>query len=540
MTLARDVRHGLRICRAEFVRSVRGYLRDSRRVLGLVLLALFFGGSLLFTLPGVFLVGQRVRTTAAIPFLDQVAVALPVGLALVAVVRTLERIGGAEAEALLLTTVHPRAVVVGLVTAELSRLALWFGLPIAAVAGAFAFGVGAPTLLLTAGLVVVPLVCSTAVWGYAAGLGLLRVFRRLPTLRRVLKVGGVAALVGAVVGSQFVGQYLVTEGLALGRGLSVVGVSPLTAYVSLAFVGTPLAQPIDPSALGVLVVSLALTPVGVVAAERQAVALWFTDGVTRRSTESPDAGGDTGRFSPPRPYAWTKAGRVAWGFVLRAVRQPQQLVHLLVVVFFLGPFGGLLQSSSGDGLLAVVAGLGVVLGAYISGAAFGLNPLGDDRPQLPLVLLTRTDPATYLWGRVGAGLTIGLPFAVLVPVGTLAASATPRYGVAFAVAGVGWCVASALLALGLGCAYPIYEEREMWGVETVSPSMLVTMAYAAVVVFGTGIGLVVLWYFVTGHLAPTGLTLAGVTLYLLATLGVPAVSYGYATRRYRRHTLDSS
>jgi hypothetical protein len=64
------------------------------------------------------------------------------------------------------------------------------------------------------------------------------------------------------------------------------------------------------------------------------------------------------------------------------------------------------------------------------------------------------------------------------------------------------------------------------------------MTYATVVVFGTGIGIVLLWYLLTGHLTLTGLLLVGVGTYFLLTLGVPAASYAYAVRRYRRHTVD--
>jgi hypothetical protein len=180
----------------------------------------------------------------------------------------------------------------------------------------------------------------------------------------------------------------------------------------------------------------------------------------------------------------------------------------------------------------------VVLGVYVSGAAFTLNPLGDDRDHLPLILLTDTDPRTHLHGRVGAGLSVGLPLAVCVSLGALALSSSPLYGVAFAVAAVGLCVASALFAVGLGCAYPVYEEREMWGVETVTPSTLVQMTYSVVVVFGTGLGLVVLWYLLTGHVVPSVFVLTALCMYVLVTGGVSVVSYLYAVRRYRQHTIE--
>ncbi|WP_380676582.1 hypothetical protein [Salinigranum sp. GCM10025319] len=540
MRLSTDVRHGLRIASAEFRRSLRGYTRDLRRVLGIALLALLFGGTLLFALPGVYLLGQHVQTLSTIPFLGQIALLVPLGLLCIAVLRTLERIGTPASEDLLLTTVHPRAVIVGLITAETARVALWFGLPLLVVGTVFAAGLGSPTLVATAGLVLFPLVCCTAVWGYAFGLAVLRVLRRLPTLQRLLKIGGIALLVVFVVVSQFVGRYLSDEGVSIQADLSAVQFGPLTEYASLAFVGTPLAQPVDLSAVVVLGSCLVLIPLGLVASERQAVALWFTDSAGDTSTETRlSTPSDTvGHFTPPRPFSWTKAGRLAWGHLVRVARKPQQLVHLLLVVFFLGPFGSIFLRSSGDGLLASIAGVAVVLGVYISGAAFTLNPLGDDRDHLPLVLLTDTDTRTHLHGRAGAGLSIGLPLAVLVPVGALALSSSPFYGLAFAIAAVGWCIAGSFLALGLGCAYPVYEEREMWGVETVSPSALVLMTYSIVVVFGTGLGLVLLWYLLTGHIALSVFVLTGVCIYVLVTGVIPVASYLYAVRRYRRHSIE--
>lgn len=537
--LAADLRHGRRIGRAEFVRSVRRYTRDLRRLLGLGVAVLFFGGNLLVALPGVYVLGRGARSVASIPFFEPAATLLPVGLLALATLRTAERLGGVDGEALLLTTVHPRAVVVGLVTAELARLALWFGVPIVAAAGAFALGLGAPTLLVTAGLVALPLGVCTALWGYAAGIALLRLLRRLPTLRRVVTVGGVVALVAAVVLSQVAARRLVESGVSPGRLLSALAVAPLTDYVALAFVGTPLARPVTPGAAAVLLGLLALSPVGLVLARRQAVALWFEDAPARDGERS---GGSTPRarsgFSPPRPFAWTPAGRVAWGVLVRAVRHPQDLAHLLALVFFAGPLGGAFSGTTGEGALVVLAGAGVVVGVLLSGATFGLNPLGDDRPQFPLLLLTETSPEAFLRGRTLAGLAVGLPVTVLVPLATLALGAPAGAALAFAASGVVGSVAAVLLAPGLGCAYPVYEAREVWGAETVAPSTLVLLGYEVVVAGGTVLGLVLVWYLVSGHLAPTPLLGVGVGLYLLVTVGVPLAAYRYARRRYRRYVLD--
>jgi hypothetical protein len=210
-----------------------------------------------------------------------------------------------------------------------------------------------------------------------------------------------------------------------------------------------------------------------------------------------------------------------------------------MLVFFAGPLGGtFFTDASRDQLPLLVAGAGVLAGVYLSGATFGLNPLGDDRPQFPLVLLTETAPWTFLRGRVLAGLAVGLPFSALIPLLSVAAGTRPLQGVTFALVGTGLGLLAALFALGLGCAYPIYEERELWGTETVAPSVLVMMGYSLVVIFGTLIGLVIVWYGLAGDLSPTGLLAVGLGVYLLLTVGVPVLSYRYSCRRYRRYVLD--
>lgn len=535
MTLSRDVRHGVRIGRAEFVRSLRGYLGNTRRVVGLAVVALFFGGNLLFSLPAAYVLGRTARSITEIPFFGPIATAIPVGVLLFAMLRTLERIGSIEAEELVLTTVHPRAVVIGLITAEVSRLLLWFGLPIGAFALAFALGLGSPLVLGTVALVVLPLVCCTAVWGYALGLGFLRLLRRLPGVRRLLKTGGIVAMVGVVIASQFIGLYASERSVSMDRLLSVATVDPVVDYIALAFVGTPMARPVSAQAVAIFGLLVALTPVGLAVATRQASELWFSEPSKPASstrTQTSDGG-----FAAPRALARTKAGRIAWSILVRGVRNPREHSHLLMAVFFLGPFGSVFVQSSDGAWGPLVAGVGVGLGTYLAGATFGLNPLGDDRPQFPLLLLTETSSRTLVRGRVLAGVAVGLPVAVLVALGSILLGTSPLVALSFAVVGGGMCLTAAAFAVGIGSAYPVYEEREFWGTESVVPSTLVMMVYLFVVGGGTVLGLVATWFVATGGLGPSLVSVAGIGTYLLLTVGVSYGLYRYAVRRYRRYTV---
>jgi ABC-2 type transport system permease protein len=535
MSLRRDLRHGLRIGRAEFRRSVRQQLGSRRQLIGLGVVVLFFGGNLLFALPTAYALGRAASSITTSPFFAAAATLVPVALFLLAVFRTLERIGKSDRADLLLATVHPRAVVVGLITAEIGRLTAWFALPLAAFVTAFALGLGAPSVPLLAGLVVLPVACWAAVWGYAGGLAVLRGLRRLPTIRRTLKIGGVILMLAALVASQFAGQYLAESEVSLAALLDGLSVPPLTEYVALAFLGTPLAQPVSPAALLVFVGLVATTPLGLVVATRQASTLWFTDAPTRDATKPATS---SGGFRAPRPFAWRKAGRIAWGVLVRGVRNPGEFGHLVMAVFFIGPLGTTVVQSSSGSLGPLVAGLCIGIATYLAGATFGLNPLGEDRPQLPVLLLTPTDPPTLVRGRVLAGLAVACPIAVLGSLASILLGTAPVYAAVFAAVGLGMCLAAALFAVGIGAAYPIYEERQFWGTETVVPSTLVIMGYTFIVGVGTAIGLVTTWYLITGHIAVTPALGVGLTIYLLLTVGPSYGAYRYALRRYRRYTLD--
>jgi hypothetical protein len=536
MSLLRDVHHGLRIGRAEFRRSVRQQIHNNRRLLGLILAILFFGGSLLFMLPTAFILGRTVRTIDTLPYFAPATTVLPVGLLLLAILRTLERIGSSDTEDLLLTTVHPRAVVIGLVTAEVARMVAWFGVPLGALLVAFSLGLGAPTLPMTVSLLMVPLVCWTAVWGYAGGLVVLRVFRRLPTVRRVLKGVGVFAMVGLIVVSQFIGPLIIEEGQLIQDILEGIALSPLTDYVALVFIGTHLARTITPGAIAVLCGLGVMIPVGLHIATLQASELWFTDVVSHGGTAKRRI--STSKFTVPRPFAWRKSGRIAWGLLVRGVRNPGKFGHLVMIVFIIGPFGTTLAQSSHDALGLLVAGMGVGLGAYFSGATFGLNPLGDDRPQLPLLLLTPTNPQTILRGRMCASLAVGIPIAVSIPLGSILLGTAPMSAIVFATVGLGMCLTAALFSIGIGTVYPIYEKRKFWGTETVVPSTLVMIGYLVVVTGGTVIGLILTWYHLSNGIGSSPAIWVGSGIYLLITAGVSYGSYRYGQVRYERYTID--
>ena len=109
-----------------------------------------------------------------------------------------------------------------------------------------------------------------------------------------------------------------------------------------------------------------------------------------------------------------------------------------------------------------------------------------------------------------------------------------------AAVGTGLSHLAALFALGLGCAYPTYEERELWDAVTVAPSMIVLMGYSFVVIGGTIIGLGITWFGLTGTLVVTGILIGGRGVYLLLSVDLPVLSYWYSQRRYQRYVSNKA
>ncbi|RRJ32695.1 hypothetical protein [Halocatena pleomorpha] len=535
MTGRRDVHHAIRIARAEVIRELRGATGDRRRVIGLLMVGLFYGSGLLFALPAVYALGQATGTVQSIPYLGGIATVAPVSMVVLSIFRTSQQIGTIDSEELVLLTVHPRAVVLGVIGAEVVQSMLWFGVPIGLIATAFALGIGAPTLPVTAGLVLLPLFCWATVWGYAGGIGMLRLFRWLPGLKQLLKIGWALALLPIIVGSQYIGTAIADRTFSIAGLLETLAFEPLQSYVELAFVGTELFHSPSIGAIGVLGGLVALTPVGLAVATRQATTFWFTDDPAPEQPQRTER--SVGGFEAPQPFGSTSAGAIAWGHLVRAVRQPQEFAHLMIMLVMLGPAVAPIVQVDGN-VGPIVAAIGVVVGTYLAGAAFGLNPLGDDRPAFPLLLLTEAGPRTLVWSRVIAGLAIGAPIAFLIPLGSIVAGTPALFAVGFAVVGCGMCLTAAMFAVGIGAVYPIYEEQEYWGTETVVPSTGIMMVYFWVVAGGTVIGLILTWVVLTGAGSLSLLIAAGVGVYLLLTALVPYGSYRYAIRRYRTYTLE--
>lgn len=277
-----DLKHGLRIGRMEFVRSVRS-VRDNRRQLGgLAISGLFFVGLTLFALPATYGFGVGLRTQSQPGVVASVTRQMTVvvaGLLVIFALRTAEQIHRIDHESLILTTVSPRATLIGLLLAELGRLFAYLGAPLVVVYLAFVLGVQSLLTAIVIPVVVLPMIVSTAVFGYILGLGLNYIGREIPLPTRVKTILWPVLFVIFFVASQAAPQ-LVLEGvisLPLDSIRAILSASPFTAYAELLFIGTPAQPSIQPMAGVVAIGFIASIPVGFSIAAKVARRLWFAD-----------------------------------------------------------------------------------------------------------------------------------------------------------------------------------------------------------------------------------------------------------------------
>lgn len=392
-------------------------------------------------------------------------------------------------------------------------------------------GLLAPTVLLAATL---PVLLASFGAGWLAGAPVRVAIRRLDLSPWTKAVAYVVLVVGSYGGTQYLLPSLEGEA-SPGPALSgaVLPGEPLQAYASVAL--APLGAP--PRPLGAVVAGVVLGAIPLLFGIAVRTETRLLDVARESETTTETLAVRTSR-RVPRPFAWTPSGRVAWRYLLRARRDPRLLAHLtslLVLVVSVGA-GFLATADLSRGYVGPAA---VVGGAVIAGAAFCLNPLGDERLQRPVLSTSTPSSGVLLRGRALAGLALGVPLALAfaVPVELLEGSVSSvltlsAFGVFLALLAPG-------TALGIGAAVPRFEPREYAGVERAHPSMIVLYGYT----FGgvaVGIaGLLLFAYTLEGALSTRDAVVYW-TAYL-AVVGLPAVSgYVYAVRRFEGLSLDET
>lgn len=414
-----------------------------------------------------------------IPNLGQYATWASAGLFLsVAAIICLRIVGeGGEIDhsAGVLTTVRHEDVVGGILATELTGVATYAFIPLLAASIALTVGSGSIFLgvatFLTASVVLVFAVLT----GHAIGYLLRYAFVRSALLaahKTKLVVVVFLAYLYFVTVQQDLSMFLPM--------LTAIGETPF-GWIGL----TPLAL-WDPDSLPLVLGGWAavvlLSPVLLVIATNAAERAWYADEVSP-STEHAGGTGTTNVTAGVleryvgRPPAWI--ARIA---VTRAYRAPMKLVFVLYPAFFiLSPIVQIAQTGVVPPSVPVLL---AVYGAWAVGAGFALNPLGDEGAMLPITITSGVSGDRFLLGLVVA--TTGVGTVVVLPLTLVAAALVPlplTQLVFLAVSTVVLLVGGAMLATGIGCAFPRFESvRISRSRRVVAPSLIAFAIYSLVLV----------------------------------------------------------
>lgn len=453
-------------------------------VLGLVVFAPFLlFGSLLLSTAGEELAAGEIGSDAlaSVPeFVTGGAAVAFVGLTVFATVRTVTAVGDVDRPAFLLLSTPLRNTVLGLLLREAVYFAIWLAVPTVVLAGAFAGGAGSPLVVLTAVATLAVLIGTAVPVGFAVGIPirhLLTVYEPVARYRTPIFVALALLYFG---------------GIALGWLDSVVSVlfealggSPLGWPGQLLLAGVPRIGFSPPEAAGALVGSAAVLAFALTAGVRMAAHHWFSDPARTSDGDETSEPGETDSSDRlgsviggvlSRPVA-----TVTVTAVRRTKRAPIRLVYVAYPLF--GAFAfveSIVQTGTVPAYVAVILSLYVV---WATGAVFTLNVLGDHGPAIESVLTSTVSGRDVIGGTVLAGVLVGLPLAVVVPVGTGLASPLGVTETALLTAGtVAGVFVSPVLATGVGSWFPRFGSvRVTNNREAVIPSKTAFLVYSLAV-----------------------------------------------------------
>lgn len=479
MAESRWLRHAVRIGGFEFRRSVRAIRQDRAR-------AALMGAGL--AVPSLMLFGFVYL------FADTIRAAGPVGLPPTArgtvallwvfgVFTIAQRVVGArpriDAEELILTTVSTRSAVLGLVIAETLRTLAYLALPTIVLAASVVYLFGATVAVVVIPAASVVLAVGIVVVGMVVGYAVAVAIATIPTVaRHKTALGAIAVIV--VMG----GYLLVTLPQFGAVDQSALAWLPPGWVVDLAVVGTPVRGSLT-RAVSIVVGTLLVGVLGVALVEWEASRLWFVDSVSGdepSADSTTDAGphGVSALADAIGPLAVPRAiprptRRIAEWAILRTRRDPRRLNFLLlpVVMVVTGTVNGAAQSTAVTTILAPV--LAVVL-PWMAGAAFAMNPLGEEGAMLPVTLLS-VRGQTYVRGVMIPGIVFGLPLVVTTTLaGGLVGPYTAMETVGLVASGVVATGVAVATAPAVGMWFPRFSAVSIGQSREIIPPRLLTTA----------------------------------------------------------------
>ncbi|MBX0288567.1 hypothetical protein EGH22_19740 [Halomicroarcula sp. F28] len=527
-----DLRDAAVIMRTELRARLRKMVDSRRQLVGLVITVIMFGVAFPLTMygPATGFGGALASGTPPVGRIGAVLTGVSFIAAYFGSATALNQNQLGDVGPLLQTAVAPAAVSLGRFVNEVLQSVAFLVPPLLVLLVLVALGAGgvfAPLLLVAAAI---PLLAIWLILGRLVGTILADIYRRLGVSAWIKAAVLVVVLGVAFVGMQlFMGTVLEdTEDGALTTLPTSLPGEPIQAYGSL--FTAPLGSDPGLTGVAVLIATLAAVPVALVATLKLETARLVRDG------ESGASSATAGSRGVPSVFDRSKASRVAWRHLLRTYRDPKTLSHLAPMLFGLLGLGGVAVADPGI-LLTLGPGMAVVMAIALAGGAYCLNPLGDDRNQLPLLLTSTASVRPFLRGRAIAGLALAFPLLVAA-VAVAAVEFSVRFAVALVpVAGL-LAVAATGVSLGLGGLFPQFEASEYMNVERSHPSMWVIMGhFFGSILFGSsGVGL--LFATVSGVDVSSLALAVGWAVYAALVVAPALVGYIYAVRRFDRLTLD--
>lgn len=460
-----------------------------------------YGLIALFAIPGLFFFLQQAHTvgvltrdgvdTPVVAIARNFLVPMLLVMSVIAGLEAVQQLGGESSRALLLTSASTRAIVVGKVLSLLVSWLILVGLGFLLVV-AYSIGARTPLFVFAAITATIPVFLLVLVSGLSLGyllwvgierLGLSEGSRQLLTATLYILV-----FAGMFAGGNLLGQGTSNNGLA---GIFPTGnpITPLGWYADLFFIGSPMETELGFQTLGALMLVLGAIPVGFAILVRLAPLFWYATPTDDSPSESAESGN---RISGTPSQSIGRSGgllgrsqtlRIARGYVRSGSRNPGQFVYLFYYLFPIAPV--LVQQGLGNpGFFPTVVGASLLLlGVWLAGGVFCLNPLGSEGAMLSQLVLGDAPAERFTHARLLLGTVLGLG---LVLPGVLLLIATtevvsPVLGGFGGIFLTGTVVASASFALGIGSVLPKFEAVEIFeSVETLAPSIIAALIHVVV------------------------------------------------------------
>lgn len=528
---------------------------NPRQLIGLVVGGLFILPMVASGIVGAYFLGTTAGTDAfatQLPIARVVVAGVAVFITGIVALATIQEYGEIDEPEAVLTVIPYYEAVWGLLLLNFTTIVGLAVVPVVAVAVAFATGAGSPASVPVIVVVLLAVVAFAIVLGFVVGQTVRLLVTRIAFVARYKTVIGVVAFVAyfAVFATG------VFEEL-LDPAVTVFETTPIGWFADLALVAAPDSTVRFARPAATAVVLLVGTPALTWLAMRLSATLWYSDAVQpepRAADDRAATGSSNGTADGTNAWAtglseWVFGGRVprptlriaqkSWR---RAYRAPMKLQYAAIPAFVL--LTPIQQSVETGEVSSVLPALIAIYGAWATGAAFTLNPLGDEGAVLPITLTSGVTGRRLLGGLLFAGTAVGGPLTVLLVVGLGLAS--PLGGLSLlstaVLAGV-LCAGACAIGVGVGTAFPKFEKTRLSrSRRAIVPGILAFAVYSLVLSIVSlpgllgGVPVVAGW--IAGWLDVSGqlVTLAGLGI-TTALVGVAAVgSFALAARSIDGYT----